>query len=293
ANGNGKSTFMKLLAGALAPISGDIAKSSKLRVGYFSQDLTDELDLSMSPVAAIAGKRPEDTPEKVRGHLGAFGFSQDMALGTIGQLSGGERARLLFAQIALAKPHILLLDEPTNHLDMVSREALTQAINRFPGAVVLVSHDPHLLALTVDRFWLVADHRVQPFDGDMADYRRLLLDQKRSAPLTNDPSNTKKSANGSARANKKKQRRKAAEQRQSLTALRTRARNAEAELTRLSDEKAVILDKLKDPQFYRDEPDEAQKLQRAIGLLQKQLDAAETRWLAGQEALEDAMSGNP
>ena len=288
ANGNGKSTFIKLLAGALAPMSGDIAKSSKLRVGYFSQDLTDQLDLSMSPVAAIAGKRPEDTPEKVRGHLGAFGFSQDMALGTIGQLSGGERARLLFAQIALAKPHILLLDEPTNHLDMVSREALTQAINRFPGAVVLVSHDPHLLALTVDRFWLVADHRVQPFDGDMADYRRLLLDQKRSAPLADDPSNTKKSANGSVRANKKTQRRKAAEQRQSLTALRARARDAEAELTRLSDAKAAILDKLKDPEFYRDKPDEAQKLQRAIGLLQKDLDAAETRWLAGQEALEAA-----
>ena len=288
ANGNGKSTFIKLLAGALTSMAGEVTKSSKLRVGYFSQDLTDELDLSMSPVAAIAGRRPADTPEAVRRHLGAFGFTQDMALGTIGQLSGGERARLMFAQIALAKPHILLLDEPTNHLDMVSREALTQAVNRFPGAVVLVSHDPHLLGLTVDRFWLVADNRVRPFEGDMADYRRLLLEQKRSPRPAGDASDGEKPANGAARASKKEQRQMAAEQRQSLTKLRAAARAAEAELTRLSDEKAAMLEKLKNPTFYRDQPDEAQELQRAIGHLQKDLDAAETRWLAGQEALEDA-----
>ncbi len=287
ANGNGKSTFIKLLAGALSPLSGGVTKSSKLRVGYFSQDLTDELNLSMTPAAAIAGKRPEDTPEAVRRHLGAFGFSQDMALGTIGQLSGGERARLLFAQIALAKPHILLLDEPSNHLDIVSREALIQAINRFPGAVVLVSHDPHLLELTVDRFWLVADNRVRTFDGNMADYRRLLLDQAQVAQPTK---GRKKSTNGSAKANKKEQRRVAAKQRQSLTKLRTVARDAETELTRLNEEKAAMLEKLKDPDFYHDEPDEAQSLQRAIGRLQKELDAAETRWLADQEALEEAMN---
>ncbi len=290
ANGNGKSTFIKLLAGTLASMSGEVTKSSKLRVGYFSQDLTDQLDLSISPVAAIAGKRPQDTPEAVRRHLGAFGFSQDMALGTIGRLSGGERARLLFAQIALAKPHILLLDEPTNHLDLVSREALSQAINRFPGAVVLVSHDPHLLELTVDRFWLVADSRVQPFEGDLADYRRLLLDQARAGPSAEDPADMGKTANGAARASKRDKRRLAAEQRQSLTKLRAAAREAEAELTRLSEAKTAILEKLKDPNFYRDQPDEAQDLQRAIGHLQKDLDAAETRWLDGQEALEDAMS---
>jgi ATP-binding cassette subfamily F protein 3 len=268
-------------------LSGEVTRSSKLRVGYFSQDLTDELNLSMTPVTAIADKRPEDTPEAVRRHLGAFGFSQDMALGTIGQLSGGERARLLFAQIALAKPHILLLDEPSNHLDIVSREALIQAINRFPGAVVLVSHDPHLLELTVDRFWLVADHRVRTFDGNMADYRRLLLDQAQVAQPTKD---REKFTNGSAKANKKEQRRVAAKQRQSLTKLRTAARNAEAELTRLNKEKAAMLEKLKDPDFYHDEPDEAQSLQRAIGRLKKELDAAETRWLADQKALEEAMN---
>ena len=274
-------------------MAGDVTKSSKLRVGYFSQDLTDQLDLAMSPVAAIAGKRPDDTPEMVRRHLGAFGFSQDMALGTIGQLSGGERARLLFAQIALAKPHILLLDEPTNHLDMVSREALTQAINGFAGAVVLVSHDPHLLELTVDRFWLVADNRVRPFDGDMADYRRLLLEQNRSAAPAGraaDAAIGANGANGTGRASKKEQRRLAAAQRRSLTKLRAAARDAEAELARLSEEKAAMLEKLKDPDFYRDQPDEAQALQRDIGRLQKDLDAAETRWLTDQEALEEAMS---
>jgi ATP-binding cassette subfamily F protein 3 len=289
ANGNGKSTFIKLLAGELAPMSGDVTKSSKLRVGYFSQDLTEQLDLAMSPVAAIAGKRPQDTPEAVRRHLGAFGFSQDMALGTIGQLSGGERARLLFAQIALAKPHILLLDEPTNHLDMVSREALIQAINGFAGAVVLVSHDPHLLELTVDRFWLVADHRVRPFDGDMADYRRLLLEQNRSATPAAGATDAANGTNGSARVNKKDKRRIAAAQRRSLTTLRAAARDAEAELARLSEQKAAMLEKLKDPDFYRDQPDEAQALQRDIGRLQKDLDAAESRWLTDQEALEEAM----
>ncbi|NKB48520.1 MAG: ATP-binding cassette domain-containing protein [Alphaproteobacteria bacterium] len=297
ANGNGKSTFIKLLAGALGAMDGDVTKSSKLRVGYFSQDLTDELNLSQTPVAAIAGKRPEDTPEAVRRHLGAFGFTQDMALGTIGQLSGGERARLMFAQIALAKPHILLLDEPTNHLDMVSREALIQAINRFPGAVVLVSHDPHLLELTVDRFWLVADHQVRPFEGDMADYRRRLLEQKRTPRPAEETLDSAKptngaapgSANGANRTSKKELRRLAAEQRQSLTKLRAAARDAETELTRLSAEKTAMLEKLKDPNFYRDQPDEAQELQKAMGHLQKDLDAAETRWLAGQEALEAAM----
>ncbi len=287
ANGNGKSTFIKLLAGALTPISGEVVKSSKLRIGYFSQDLTDELDLAMSPVAAIASKRPEDTPEAVRRHLGFFGFSRDMALGTIGQLSGGERARLLFAQIALAKPHILLLDEPTNHLDMVSREALIQAINGFPGAVVLVSHDPHLIELTVDRFWLVADNRVRTFDGDMADYRSLLLSQKRTPQPADDGSDAE-NAKGSAPVNKKDKRRLAAEQRQSLTKLRSAARAAEAELTRLNEEKTAMVERLKDPEFYRDNSDEALDLQRTVGLLQKDLDAAESRWLDRQEALDNA-----
>jgi len=287
ANGNGKSTFIKLLAGALTPISGEVVKSSKLRIGYFSQDLTDELDLAMSPVAAIASKRPEDTPEAVRRHLGFFGFSRDMALGTIGQLSGGERARLLFAQIALAKPHILLLDEPTNHLDMVSREALIQAINGFPGAVVLVSHDPHLIELTVDRFWLVADNRVRTFDGDMADYRSLLLSQKRTPQPADDGSDAE-NAKGSAPVNKKDKRRLAADQRQSLTKLRSAARAAEAELTRLNEEKTAMVERLKDPEFYRDNSDEALDLQRTVGLLQKDLDAAESRWLDRQEALDNA-----
>ena len=292
ANGNGKSTFIKLLAGALPEMSGDVTRSSKLRVGYFSQDLTDRLDLSMTPVAAIAGMRPEDTPERVRSHLGAFGFTRDMVFGTIGQLSGGERVRLLFAQIALARPHILLLDEPINHLDMVSREALIQAINRFPGAVVLVSHDPHFLELTVDRFWLVADKQVRPFDGDMADYRRFLLDRKRAAQAVEDATGNGRSANGPAPRNKREKRRLAAERRQSLAALRNAARDAEAQMTRLSEEKEPILVKLKDPDFYRDRPDEARDLQRAIGQLQKQLDAAETRWLSCQEALEAAMNAS-
>ncbi len=142
----------------------------------------------------------------------------------------------------------------------------------------------------MDRFWLIADKQVQTFDGDMTDYRRLLLSQKRAPQPIEATSDTEKTTNGSARVTKKDKRRLAADQRQSLTKLRSASRAAEAELTRLSEEKTAMLERLKDPRFYQDKPDEAQDLQRAIGHLQKDLDAAETRWLAGQEALENAAS---
>jgi ATP-binding cassette subfamily F protein 3 len=237
ANGNGKSTFVKLLAGVITEMSGDIIKSSKLRIGYFSQDLTDELDSSISPIDSITKKYSKEPIEAIRRHLGAFGFNQDMVFGSIKQLSGGEKARLLFAQIALAKPHILLLDEPTNHLDILSREALIQAINGFPGAVILVSHDPHLLELTVDRFWLVANNEIQNYDGDISDYRSLLLSQNRSVKHNKKLENDKTKLLTTSSYSKKDKRRLAAEQRKSLTVLRKAASDAENELIRLSEEK--------------------------------------------------------
>ena len=265
ANGNGKTTFIKLLAGMLRPMAGEVVKSPRLRVGYFSQQLTEQLDPSASPIESLVRLRPDDTPERMRTYLGRFGFTNDMALGRIGSLSGGERARLVFAQIAASEPHVLLLDEPTNHLDIVSRDALVEAINEFDGAVVIVSHDPHLIALTVDRFWLVSGSRVASFEGDMADYRALTLERK-------------------SRPDEK--RRESAERRREASSLANKVKKAEALVDRLTLEKQAILEKLADPALYRKQPEELKRLQQKIGWLQRDLDAAEAAWIAGQEKLE-------
>ena len=285
ANGNGKTTFIKLLAGSLQPMAGDVVKSPKLRVGYFSQHLTEQLDPSASPVESLGRLRPDDTPERLRTYLGRFGFCNDMTLGRIGSLSGGERARLVFAQIAAREPHVLLLDEPTNHLDMASRDALVQAINEFAGAVVIVSHDPHLIELIVERFWLVRDGHVAPFEGDMADYRALTLDRKLRS---DDASTSSVSVVREASSSKKEKRQISAERRKDSSALSKRVKKAEALVERLTREKQDILAQLAEPALYQDRPEEAKRLQQQIGWLQRDLDAAEAAWIDGQEELERA-----
>src|SRR5262245_3636156 len=180
ANGNGKSTMAKLLAGRLQPMAGEMRASRKLKVGYFAQHQTEELDLEATPLLAMERAAARLTPEKCRAHIAQFGLDAERAKTATGSLSGGEKARLLLALMSHAAPNILLLDEPTNHLDIDSRQALVQAINDFPGAVVLISHDPHLIELTVDRFWLVKDGLCRPFDGDLADYRELVLAEDRA-----------------------------------------------------------------------------------------------------------------
>ena len=176
ANGNGKSTFAKLLAGELAPLSGEVIRAPKLRVGYFAQHQIEALRPQDSALQHLARRLPAEREERLRTRLGGFGLTQDKADLPAGALSGGEKARLTFALISAAAPQLLLLDEPTNHLDIDSRDALTLAINDFAGAVLLISHDPHLIELTADRLWLVAGGRVRPFDGDVEDYRRALLE---------------------------------------------------------------------------------------------------------------------
>ncbi|MDX1576148.1 MAG: ABC-F family ATP-binding cassette domain-containing protein, partial [Kiloniellales bacterium] len=179
ANGNGKTTFLRLLSGTLAPQDGRIVRSGKLRVGYFAQDQAEQLDPRTTALNLVASLLPKAREADQRAHLGRFGLSGDRALIEVGQLSGGEKARLVFALNSCTCPHLLLLDEPTNHLDVDTRQALVQAINEFPGAVVLVSHDSHLIELIADRLWLVAEGTVTPFDGDLEDYRRQLLEQRR------------------------------------------------------------------------------------------------------------------
>ncbi len=179
ANGNGKSTLVKLLSGRLPQLGGDIVKSGKLKVGYFAQFQTDELDVTKTPYQIIQEAMIGLHESRVRAALGRFGFDKDKADTLVGSCSGGEKARLLFCLMSYDAPHILLLDEPTNHLDIDAREALTQAINNYTGAVILVSHDPHLVENVCDRLWLVADATCVPYEGDLDDYRRLVVQQRK------------------------------------------------------------------------------------------------------------------
>lgn len=179
ANGNGKSTLMKLLSGRMPPLSGQIHKDSKLRVGYFAQFQTDELDVELTPYEVMR-EAMKGTPEaKIRAALSKFGFDKFKADTKVGELSGGEKARLLFCLMSYDAPHIMLLDEPTNHLDIDAREALMQALNKYTGAVILVSHDPHLVGSVVDRLWLVADGTCTPYDDDLEAYRNLVVQQRK------------------------------------------------------------------------------------------------------------------
>ena len=179
ANGNGKSTLMKLLADRLPLLAGQMHKSSKLRVGYFAQFQTDELDTSLTPYEVMKNVMKTAPESKIRAALSKFGFDKHKADTLVGEISGGEKARLLFCLMSYDAPHIMLLDEPTNHLDMDAREALTQALNNYKGAVILVSHDPHLVDSVVDRLWLVADGTCKPYDDDLEAYRNLIVKQRR------------------------------------------------------------------------------------------------------------------
>ncbi len=186
-NGNGKSTFVKMLSGHLPLLDGTMTKSAKLKIGYFNQNQTEELPPEKTPVEYMQSILP-DKPEKIiRAHLGAFGLEQEKAVTKIAELSGGEKTRLLFARISVDAPELLIFDEPTNHLDISGREALAAAINAYQGAVILISHDFHLLEMVADDLWLVDNHTCKPFDGSLEDYRRFLLTPKTAAQLEPKP----------------------------------------------------------------------------------------------------------
>jgi ATP-binding cassette, subfamily F, member 3 len=284
ANGNGKSTLIKLLAGRLAPKGGEIRRSSKMRVGYFAQHQTDELDLSATALVHTGRLMPGLTEEKVRAHLGRFGFPKTKAETRIGDMSGGEKARLLFALMTRDAPHILLLDEPTNHLDIDSRAALVEAVNGFEGAVILISHDPHLIRLTADRLWIVAGGTCRPFDGDLDDYERSLLEAGRAARAE-----AKAVAAGSG-PNRKDQRRSAAEQRAQLAPLRRRAQEAEKRVGSLTAKRRQLAERLADPGIYAGPPESVTNLQIEIGQIDSDLAAAEEAWLLAQEELDKAVT---
>ncbi len=276
ANGNGKSTLAKLLAGRLAPLGGEFRRGGKLRVGYFAQHQADELVADETPIAHMARALPRANPGQVRSQLARFGLDVNRAETRVENLSGGEKARLLLALATREAPQLLILDEPTNHLDIDAREALVKALADFQGAVLLITHDPHLVELIADRLWLVADGTVRPFDGDLDDYRALLAERARPAAK----------ADVAARRNERRER---ADARAALAPLRRQARDAEARLGRLAAERAAIEAKLADPELYAaGRAPEIAAVNARLAAIRRLAAAAEAEWLAAEEALEAA-----
>ena len=277
ANGNGKSTLAKLLAGRLDPLAGEVRRAPKLRVGYFAQHQTDELSLGETPVAHMARALPKAAPPAVRSQLARFGLDADRAETAVGSLSGGEKARLLLALATRDAPQLLILDEPTNHLDIDAREALVRALAGFQGAVLLITHDPHLVELVADRLWLVSDGTVRPYDGDMDDYRALLAERARPA------------AKADAPPSRRDDRRERAEAREQQAPLRRRVRDAEALIAKLAAERARIELRLADPALYL--PGKAAEVTAAntrLAAIARETNVAEAVWLAAEEAMEGA-----
>ena len=279
ANGNGKSTMIKLLAGRLKPELGKLVKSKKLEVGYFAQHQAEELDPDGSAFDHINRLREMEPTARLRAHLGRFGFQQERAGTKVANLSGGEKARLLFALMSLEKPHIMLLDEPTNHLDIDAREALVEALNIYEGTVILASHDAHLVNLVADRLWLVDDGTCEVFEGDLADYERQLL-EARATKQSNGNVSTKPSEN------RKGQRRARAKKRAESGLLRKTVKESEKKIETLSAEIEKIETQMADPKFYDHSVDEIAEWQKLLGKAKKDLTAAEATWLEAHEALE-------
>ena len=278
ANGNGKSTLAKLLVGRLDPLSGRVVRHGKLRCGFFAQHQIEDLEAERTPLQHLAELMPKATETQVRGRLGRFGFGQEKALVKVADLSGGEKARLNFALITHEAPPLLVLDEPTNHLDIEAREALVEAINDFAGAVVVISHDWHLLELVADRLWLVADGTVQAFDGDLEDYERRILE----GPGTGEGARAGEQEPNSRRA----ARRLAAERRKELEPLRQRARKAEDIIARLTKEREALDRTLAQPNGSGGNGfAPADALKRRAELV-RMIERAEGDWLAAEQAIE-------
>jgi ATP-binding cassette subfamily F protein 3 len=283
ANGNGKTTFARLLAGRLAPLSGRMTRSPKLTCGFFAQHQIEDMRPEASAFDHLAALVPGSPPEAVRTRLGGFGFGQDKAFLPVRELSGGERARLNLALVTHDAPSLLILDEPTNHLDMETREALVAALAEYSGAVVLVSHDWHLVELVADRLWLVEDGTVRPFEDDLEGYRRRLL-ERNEAPAgraARDPGDG--DGDGGAR---RAGRRDAAERRLALQPLRRTARQAEAAAARLAAEQQILDRELAAPGGFGGKGAAlADALKRRADLARLIADA-EAQWFAAEAAIE-------
>ncbi|BAM90147.1 putative ABC transporter ATP-binding protein with duplicated ATPase domains [Bradyrhizobium oligotrophicum S58] len=277
-NGNGKSTLVKLLAGRLAPFSGKVTRADKLSIAYFAQHQLDELDEAGSPYSHVR-KLMGDAPEsKVRARAGAIGFSGKAADTLVKSLSGGEKARLLLGLATFYGPNMIILDEPTNHLDIDSRAALAEAINEFPGAVIMVSHDRYLIESCADRLWVVADRAVKTYDGDLDDYRRMVLSSRSGTPAR-DPER--------APTSEKTERPRGDNKR---SALKQKISAAEAEIARITEIITKIDDALTLPDIFTRDPKQAAQLSKARANAADALARAEEQWLEAS-TLYDEVSG--
>jgi len=272
-NGQGKSTLSKLLAGRLPAMEGTIAQSSKLRVGYFAQHQVDELSLDETPLDHVRRLRPDEAQARLRARLAGFGLMEAQAETRVRALSGGQKSRLSLLLATIDAPHLLILDEPTNHLDIESREALTEALNDYTGAVVLVSHDMHLLELVADRLWLVADGAVRPYADDLDSYRKSLLAPDEPERQRETPKPAPKRAG-----------------RDEILELRAEARRGEERVEKLTAMLEKISEKMADPALY-DDPAQAEKWGRKHAEATQALPRAEALWLEALERLEAAERG--
>ncbi len=273
-NGEGKSTLSKLLSGRLELMKGQMVTSSKLRVGFFAQHQVDELFIDETPIDHIRRLRPTETPARLRARLGGFGIGAEQAETLVGKLSGGQKARLSLMLATIDAPHLLILDEPTNHLDIESREALVEALTAYTGAVILVSHDMHLLSLVADRLWLVKDGAVKPYEGDLESYRALLL----GAPEKKSDKKTE-----TQKAPKPKR-----APRLSVLELRAEVRKCEERVEKLERMRARMDEMLADPTLYSERKHAVPELQRKDGELKVALKRAEALWEGAIAKLEAA-----
>ncbi len=280
-NGAGKSTFIKSLALELALLGGDRMEGEHLRIGYFSQHQLEALDMHASPALHIQRLSPTASEQRIRNFLGGFNFRNDKALENIASFSGGEKARLALALIVWQQPNLLLLDEPTNHLDLEMRHALSLALQEFEGAMLLVSHDRHLLRNTVDQFLLVDAGRVSPYSGDLDDYKAWLL-KKVAADNKGE-----RSTIDDKPANKKLQRQAAAELRQQLNPLRKSIRTAEQGMQRCAQKLAELEQELAHEDIYAaSNKEQLQQLLLEQGKLRQEVDIFEESWLSLSDELE-------
>ena len=280
-NGNGKTTLARLLAEQLEPMEGEIVSAGKLRVGYFTQYQVEELEAAGTPLQHMARLMPDAPPKVVRAQLGRFGFSGEKAAMEVGKMSGGERARLALALVTREAPHMLILDEPTNHLDVDAREALVQALGEYEGAVVVVSHDRHMLELTADRLILIDEGTATEFDGSIDDYTDFVLG--RSADKESRPASP-------PQGSRKEARRAAAEARERTQALRKAAQAAEGEIARLEARRTELDRAMFDPQSasVEDAKRSMTELMKLRADVTAMIEEAEARWLEASEAIEDA-----
>ena len=280
-NGAGKSTFIKALTASMPLLAGERVEAAHLKIGYFAQHQLEALDLGASCALHLQRLRPKASEQEIRNFLGSFDFRGDRAFETIRHFSGGEKARLALAILAWQRPNLLVLDEPTNHLDLEVRHALTLALQAFAGAIVVVSHDRHLLRNTVDEFWLIDSGRVEPFNGDLTDYQRW-LGEARTATNTA----PKSQVVDDKKTDKKEQRQNSAAERERLKPLTQAVRQLEQRMERLQQKRAQLEQELADPGLYEGTNSRLQTLLKDQIAVQQEIAGLEEQWLEKSEALE-------